>query len=713
MDGDKTGAPYWSSRISRALESESRKAWVKKIKSNRLYLSGEAHSDGADGLVRANLLYASMATMIPYVYARDPDVIVSPSKAARDSGYDSISTFAETLEIIVARSLKDARLKARVKNALRSEWACGFGAMKVLYQRDIERDPIIQNRIEDAQENIRRINHLVDDTEELSSADREAKLEELRLQISALEDQVEVVVAEGLVIDSIAPEDVLILDETIRVFDEYPSASAIAHRVWYEEEEYKESFGCDTPDAHLFESPEDIEHKRASSVGSMRYVAVWEIWDKRSNTVLTVPQGGTKYCREPFQPKKLGERWYPFFLLGFNCIDGSASPLAPVSLGLELQNEYNTTRTNYAEHRKESIPVRIIRSGGNLDEEDVSAIVNRKINQTIQIKGNPSIPISNDVAVLNNPPLDPAVYDTTAIRNEMDLIYGLSDASRSSLIQAKTATEAEAMREGMNARVSDRRDAMEDVITDMANYSAQILLQELSKEQVERIAGASSVWPQVYKPDIFSMVSVEIKSGSSGKPDKRGVQERWIQIVPIIKEMITEIHSLKASGQESLANAYRLLLQQTLDKWDDFRIDLSTYLDNGLQGALPAAFPQPAAIPQQNQEAFPVAQDTTPVQQTAPQIQYQQPAQSDGAAIGLLGSHLASLHAEIAKIREFMLEQKSEAPTVQPIVQQGDELFEIARTEDGALVGRKGNKVFRIARGDDGVLKGTINHLTV
>src|SRR5690606_18374273 len=102
------------------------------------------------------------------------------------------------------------------------------------------KDPIIQARINDAQDNLKRINYLIECIENgaepgKSKEEYEAERQELELQLQALEQQLEVVAAEGLVIDRVLTEDILILDPTIKDFDYYVEARAIAHGLWFTE----------------------------------------------------------------------------------------------------------------------------------------------------------------------------------------------------------------------------------------------------------------------------------------------------------------------------------------------------------------------------------------------------------------------------------------------------------------------------------------------
>ena len=139
----------------------------------------------------------------------------------------------------------------------------------------------------------------------------------------------------------------------------------------------------------------------------------------------------------------------------------------------------------------------MVRKGGSLTPEDVKLIQDANLNEVIVVNGAPGAPLQDDLAMLPHPPIDPQVYDTTPIRGDIEMVSGAQDSVRGSVLKAKTATEAEIMQQGLMSRTAERQDAIEDWIGDMAEYTAQILLQELPVNEVVEIAGQQAVWPSL------------------------------------------------------------------------------------------------------------------------------------------------------------------------------------------------------------------------
>jgi hypothetical protein len=286
-----------------------------------------------------------------------------------------------------------------------------------------------------------------------------------------------------------------------------------------------------------------------------------------------------RWLREPYAPRYVPQRWYPFYVLGFNLIEGRWRPISDVELLQGLQDEYNTTRTNYADVREKAVPKRIVRKGGNLSEPDVKNIVDSGNKEWVAVEGNPTVPISQDVMDLKGLTIDPQAYDVTMIRNDMDLVSGRSDASRANLIKPKTATEAEIMQEAMQSRVGERRDTHEDLLSEMGEASLEVALRDLSKAEVQQIAGQDAQWPE--NPEsvetIFRMVSVKVRAGSSGRPNQQREREQWGQLMPVIEKTMTAVAELRAQGNYDMAEAALELLRETLRRYDEY-LDLDAII---------------------------------------------------------------------------------------------------------------------------------------
>lgn len=606
-DQQKAMARKWGKRLDRALKERQESKLEKRLKKLRRYVRGEEGDDGEKGLVRTNIIHANFAAILPQVYAKNPEIAVTPSEAASDDRYAWVTPFCKTMQAVMNRVfVEDGKLKQRAKAAIRSAMTTGFGWAKLSWQKDIRRDPLINNRIADTQDNLQRVRKLLADIREGDGGkdDLEAKQGELEQQLKALQEQAEVSVTEGIVVDRLLTEDMFILDDTLFEFDGYEQAEALAHRVWMTCEQYEETFGKKPPKTASKYGTDKREASGGNTVADqndVRLVAVFEVWNRRDNTVYTLCAGADEWAREPYVPEVLGKRFYPFFALAFNPVDGRVEPVSDTEMLIELQDEYNTTRTNFAEHRRENLPVRVYRKGGALTDNDVAALANRQSNQWVGIEGDPMTPVQNDIAILPNPPVDPATYDVSPILRDAEMVMGAGDAAKGTINKAKTATEAEIMAMGLQSRVAERQDVVEDWIADMARFAAELCLQELTPQQVQRIAGKDAVWPQMSRAQVFDIVHVQVRAGSVGRPNKAREREQWAQMLPQIQQAIQQTIEARAAGQNDLADTIMKLMEETLRRFDE-RIDIEQFMPpREEEGAAPAQIPP--EVQQQMQQA--------------------------------------------------------------------------------------------------------------
>jgi len=586
----------------------------------REYADGNPQDDGETGLVRTNLIGSVLETIQPAIYAKAPEIAVTVDERIDTSQYSLIGKFASTLQDALNVFLvKDAKLKTRGKASVRASLTCTIGWIKAVYQLNIKDDPIIRNRINDTQDNVEKIKLLIEETKQENGecADHEAKLFELKQQVSALEKQIEVVVSEGLVIDVLSGEDVIILDASCRDIDEFMQASEIAHKIKMTVGAFKAQFKKNPPrSSKKYVASDDPDATSSSSKDvdeDDKLINIYEVWSLKDLTVYTLCEGSHSYIRAPYQPEALGEQWYPFFGLQLRRVDGKKYPRSMVEQLIELQDEYNTRRTNAAEHRKKNLPVRVFNKSSGITDAEITAINNRTIKTDvvgITFDGNDKL--ADQLADLPEIPYNPAMYETSDILYDMEKVGNAQDAASGAVRVAKTATEAEIQSAGMQGRTGEALDVIEDWLSDIATYCAQLLLQNMPAALIQKRFGANAVWPELTKKEMFEMVNISIRAGSTARPNKMRERDQWIQLLPQIQATMEKVALYKQQGQMELANTTINLLDETLKRFDERMdakellgitdADLTTpVIPNGaapiVPGAQPQAAPPPVVIP--------------------------------------------------------------------------------------------------------------------
>lgn len=484
-------------------------------------------------------------------------------------------------------------LKKRAKSNLRAGLTTTMGWLKVSYQRDVKVDAIMASRINDLQDNIAKVNTLIADLEDAEQlADHERQSEELKNNLKALQDQAEVYRSEGLVIDRVLTENITV-SENVTDTESYLDADWIDEMIPMSRGRCKDMFGF-APDTAITYTKDGRPADKTRTVNGVQvaigdkerddteFLRIHEVWNKGSNIVFVLCEGYDGYMREPKPPKITGERWYPYFLWAPIMVDGAFIPESYVDQLQSLQDEYNETRTNLREHRKNTIP-HWVGLKEYISEEDADKLKNPKPFELTLIDGETGVPVTHYLALMQQPPIDPAVYDTTQTRVDFEIVSGQGDAARGVVAKPKTLGEAEIVEQGLATRMGEMQDTNEDMMQEIAQYAAELLLQELTEQQVQRIAGPGSIWPQLTRDEIFDMVQIQIRAGSTGKPDKNRERETWIQFLPLLKDTLVQVSELRGGGQDDLAEGLVKLAQESLRRFDE-RLDIEEFFPKKQEG---------------------------------------------------------------------------------------------------------------------------------
>ena len=257
-----------------------------------------------------------------------------------------------------------------------------------------------------------------------------------------------------------------------------------------------------------------------------------------------------------------------------------------------MQEEHNEARDRFNQHRDLCIPGWV--ASADINEKTIKKHADSRFGE-ITIVDTEGKPLNQVIIPRGHPKIDPIVYDTSAVRYDWEQVTGLQDAARSTVVRPKTATEANILQRALSGRVFEFKDQIEDWLQEIAQYSAQVLLQELTKEQVERYMGAPITratmvdskltmskektydWPSLTKERIFDMVDLRIRAGTTGAPDGIEEKEGWLKVLPMITNLSIQIQNLQARGMDY--EHIRNLLQETLLRYDD-RIDSNLFIPN-------------------------------------------------------------------------------------------------------------------------------------
>jgi len=564
--------------------------------------------------------------------------------------------FAETCEIVGARMWHDAQLKRRGRPWVRSALTIGVGILKASWQERTAQSPETVQAINDLQTNIEKARSLkaqlesgdagfvqraVDGVMGVFGADQEAKLAEYERQLAALQGQVERVVARGFVVDNVAGEDFAVAPGF--TVANHSDAPWNAHRIFMRFDDALSAFGphlsqygdpekiMGTAMRYTARKPEMVQTESAmvdkveardadaftaspagKDEGDGEFVALWEVWDRDSNTVLTGIEGVACWVKPQWTPPAT-TRFYPFFLFTTSEVDGQRHPQSLVTRTMKLVDEYNRIGSAEAEHRRRIKPKTAF-NAGLLNPEDAKKLEQAGTQEMVPIMpANPQTPIGNIIQPIAYAGLDPALYDRQRIIGEIERVWAIQEALSGSVDVAKTATEAEIQQSGFQARTGGRRDQMESALSELAQYTVEVARVFLTHEDVVAIAGPDAFWPAYGGPDdLTSMVQVEIRAGSSGKPNTSAERQAMSTMLPIMQNGVVQIGQLRGSSPQAIADSLEYLLRMVADKSGD-RYDMDQLIPQA-----DAPMPQVPGMPMPGAPGQPPTPGGAPAEEPPP-----------------------------------------------------------------------------------------------
>jgi len=535
---------------------------------------------------------------------------------------------AESVELMVGHLWESAKLKRRINSTTRSALSLGVGWLKASIQESTNDDnPLTVRKLNSLQDNLSAIRAKQQELGEATDAELEAKAADLERQIASVQAHAEEVAAKDFVADCLAAED-LVVARGVALVD-YLDAAWIAHRVPMQMDDAKGAFpnlsskrengSCALDDAkkyypkkpelmqsidigaELGENSADRFDGFGANDGGECWVMAWEVWDKRTNHVLTWVEGTKQWAKEPSIPKP-STRFYPFFLTIVGAVEGERHPQSLVSRSKKLLDEYNRIGSAEVEHRRRIRP-KIIFDKTKLTVDEVKKVAFGETGEFVGVNPvQPGTPMSEIFFVPQYPAMDFGLYDRSRIMGELERIWGIQEALSASIQTAKTATEADIQQQGFNARTNDKREAIEEMLTDLAIYTAELALTNYSQEEVWELVGTDAIWPKVDKPeDLRKLARISIRAGSTGKPNSELERQSWSALLPQLTQGIMQIGELRQSSPSDIADKLESLLAITAERAGD-RLDIDSLVPQAGTGpammpGLPPEAPQPAIGP--------------------------------------------------------------------------------------------------------------------
>lgn len=506
-----------------------------------------ARSRTQDRVVETALISLHMRQLLTMISPPDTQIAFVPWKGWEQ---DPLSRgLGQTLSQLVERMHAEA-----LWDLIRPAWAqAALCAPMAVLKMTFDRSPLDQAvssvpEREDSQDQLARLKVLVQQRIDGHLPDGSADAQELDDLAQSVMGKSEIAVWYGIRLELI-PYDKVRIDPTIRSFEQAHRAAWWCHEV--------EKYGTDClsafpfvenadgswsgilpKDRKAFEGASDAlvgtvsrptrtsgtaisETNDPSLSGGSRNAksvdtpfVVREIWSRRDNRVYVLIEG-LNYPVANWVPKNPPAQWYPFFPLAFDPLPNLIHGTCTVEMAVPAQNRINRKRTDEERARSANIP-RLFASPELFPDKDSSLRMQEQGGMQIIILPSATMDMPLDKLLKEwNPKIDLELFNTMSDSTELREALSLPQASTGGVGgPVQFSSEIQAAVQGAATLTVQRQTIMRNAICHLAQAEAQVLIQNLSPDEVTSICGpdAAPTWPKFFSDQEAAQEMKQLKA---------------------------------------------------------------------------------------------------------------------------------------------------------------------------------------------------------
>lgn len=476
---------------------------------------------------------------------------------ARRATYDKIG---RTLTLAYDYFLDEQFYGSRhpMKRMIRRGFVSGVSYVRPAFQRVTGHSPDVARRLVDAKARLSEIERRAAAIDEGDMERTGPEALELQQMIEDLEAQPKVLIREGLGIyfpasTSIIPDehmtDIMGFEGCEQVCEEFIMTQAAAEA----------AYGVKIDKFTPYNSAGQKKPKDDDEDGC---VVIWQNWNIRTGLVHTVCDGFERLLTAEYTPPVYSEHFWPWLVFAPMPSEDPDNPW-PISVIETIADpcmEVNRSIQGLSDVRFANRPGTM--GTTQIDEKLKRMIESRKANDHIVMEGLSPDDLKNAILPFPSPPIDQNVYTIQPYINAIELATGVSEArfDASSRVSATAVSISEA---GHTSNVNSIRDELDDLQSQLARMCSQILMREMSAQEIKRIVGPGAVWPETDMQSIAEELYLETEFGSSGLPN----QAQRVASLRDLGQLLLEIPGVVP---ERLAKLLLEAIDQNIDLMDFF-----------------------------------------------------------------------------------------------------------------------------------------------
>lgn len=424
--------------------------------------------------------------------------------------------------------------KSQFKQMVRRTCVNGVGYVDMGFQRILEPRPEPAARLEDDTSTLTTLETLAGEMQEGKFDENDARADQIATLTVQVQDQQDVIVREGLVFDFPRSTEIVV-DTAVRQLKGFIGANWIGREFHLDCTEIKELWNVDIGKGF---TPYDGKRIREGEPSALDQACVWEVRNKKTGQVFVLADGYCDFIKEPAAPDVKTEGFWNRYVLSFNDVEDEDDPFPPSDMEYmeDAQDEMNRSRQALRMHRIAARPGHVTPRGA-LSEVDKKNLQSRPDHAVIEVTTlQPGQDVKTLLQAIPTNPIDPNLYETGPMKEDILMATGSQEANLGPTSDS-TATESSIAEDSRQTTSSSDVDEVDELLTQMARDGAQILLLNMSPEMVKKIVGPGAVWPTLTRQDIVEEITLEIKAGSSGRPNKAAELAAMERAMPFILQL--------------------------------------------------------------------------------------------------------------------------------------------------------------------------------
>ena len=224
---------------------------------------------------------------------------------------------------------------------------------------------------------------------------------------------------------------------------------------------------------------------------------VREVWCKRDRKVYVICRGLNNYL-DCYIPQKTSARWYPFAILAPNRVPGEIYGESDLNLKKDIQARIHRKRSDEEKARWLSLERYIFNTYGTTDEKEILKISEMSPGQIKGINLGSQQGKIGDILMAVGYTYSPEAFNTDADMRDKDMMGALPTQALGATGTANFSSEVQMAGQGAQIAVSFRQAAVKRSIEGALQAMAEIVLQEMTQEEAQDIAGPFTMWPAIY-----------------------------------------------------------------------------------------------------------------------------------------------------------------------------------------------------------------------